>query len=324
MTFLSQLVLDKVRSFGTLAEAADFFNVRIVDLDVWAECPSSVPVDAVEKVFDVTKLLPAELRPDGTEIAVMLPWYKSTNPVTAFSVMNVVDRSKMSVMLRYGDAFIVHTRNKLAQGFLEGKCEWAFTVDDDMVLPFGKARAFNDMTGLNLPEEFAGRHTIKRLMSHGKTLVGGLYFGRWKHGKPVYAEAFSDENEAKWVRSKPRDLLKPTRWVGTGCMLIHRSVFQDIQQKFPHLKNQWFTSSEHDLRSAMNESMAILMDSRASAEARVARSTEIMDCAIAKANRNSGLGMGEDVIFCHRAAQAGHQPFVDLGLICGHIGSSTF
>ena len=34
--------------------------------------------------------------------------------------------------------------------------------------------------------------------------------------------------------------------------------------------------------------------------------------------------MGEDVTFCIRAAAAGHQPHVDLGLICGHQGSKIY
>jgi hypothetical protein len=43
-----------------------------------------------------------------------------------------------------------------------------------------------------------------------------------------------------------------------------------------------------------------------------------------KSTRNSQLGMGEDVQFCIRAAQAGHQPHVDLGVMCGHLGSMSF
>ena len=40
--------------------------------------------------------------------------------------------------------------------------------------------------------------------------------------------------------------------------------------------------------------------------------------------KSSRLNSGEDQTFCRRAAKVGHQPFVDLGLVCGHIGSTVF
>jgi len=41
-------------------------------------------------------------------------------------------------------------------------------------------------------------------------------------------------------------------------------------------------------------------------------------------DNNSKLGTGEDVIFCHRARQAGHQPYVDLDCVAGHCGSHVY
>ena len=47
---------------------------------------------------------------------------------------------------------------------------------------------------------------------------------------------------------------------------------------------------------------------------------EMLEAAATDARTSSTLGMGEDVQFCIRAAQAGHQPHVDFALRCGHIG----
>jgi hypothetical protein len=242
----------------------------------------------------------------------------------AFSVMSLLGRAKTAQtasMLDFGDAFIVHSRNKLADQFLRTKMEWMLTIDDDMVVPFGNAQLFNSFTHFNLPERFAGLHVIDRLLSHGKTLVGALYIGRWEHGKAMYGEG-CDPQELKYAKSGPHDVCKPTRWVGTGCKLIHRSVFEDIEKKFPHLARganglggQWFTSSEHDLRAAVEKAIAM---------ADPAAAMRYISDALTVSKRNSSMGMGEDVQFCIRATQAGHQAHVDLGCLCGHIGSYCY
>lgn len=235
-------------------------------------------------------------------------------------------------MLRWGDAFIIHSRNVLAQDFLKTGIEWQLCIDDDMVVPWGDAKWYRAFTGFHIPDRFAGLHTIDRLLSHGKTLVGALYFGRWVGGKPVYAEAQDKAGveEAKFAARGPHDVCKITRWVGTGCMLIHRSVYLDIEKRFPHLARNpdkgddgnWFTPDGGDIRGPFREALQILNDSGAP-EGRMAKACEILEAAerhVAK----QGLGIGEDVSFCLRAADAGHSAHVDLGLMCGHVGSAVY
>lgn len=260
-----------------------------------------------------------------------MPWYKSAHPKTVFSILSLWDRRRMAASLDYGDAFIAHSRNKLADHFLKSKLEWMLTVDDDMILPMGNAALFRSFTMTKMADKFAGLNTLDRLLSHGKTLVGALYFGRWKHGKPVYAEGADDKTEEAWVRSGPHDVVKPTRWVGTGCLLIHRSVFLDIEAKFPALARndkgafgQWFTSSEHDLTKCTAKAKEILADESIPFEERVRQAAAQLDVGTRLSGRNAGLGVGEDVIFCRRALQAGHQPHVDCGLVCGHAGENIY
>jgi hypothetical protein len=268
------------------------------------------------------------------DVFVALPWYKSSNPLTAFSVMGLIDRRRTAITLNFGDAFVVHSRNTLADAFLRTDMEWMLTVDDDMVVPFGNGDWFNLFTGMNLPEPFRSFNALDRLLSHGKTLIGALYFGRWRGGSAIFAEAFTDKTVCESLRKKPIDAVRPTKWVGTGCMLIHRSVYLDIEKKFPHLARNreggtrggnWFTSSEHDLKSGVDRILDELDQSmgRWSMET-LHRVHQQLTQARALAKHNSGLGVGEDVIFSARAAAAGHQPFVDLGLICGHVGHETY
>lgn len=267
--------------------------------------------------------LPAEQLREGRNVFVALPWYKSASPLTSFSLLAMADRTRMAFGLGFGDAFIAHSRNNLATQFVNSSLEWMLMVDDDMILPFGDAKWFNGVTHLNLPEKFAGMHTLNRLLSHGKTLVGAMYFGRWRKGHPVFAEGIP--TEAFLRKNGPIDELRPTRWVGTGVCLFHRTVFLDVERQFPQLSReandgtgQWFTTFEHDLQKEID---TIVKDGPGQDMSDVIRRLEL---ARKKSSVHSSRGMGEDVQMCIRATQAGHQPHVDLGLWCGHVGNFCY
>lgn len=259
-------------------------------------------------------------------LMVAMPSYKSTHPMTLFSLLALLEKRKSHRVLDFGDAYVTHTRNKCADVFLDSTCEWLFTVDDDMIVPFGNAKVFNSYTGFDLPEKFAGLDSIDRLLSHGKTLIGGLYFGRHGHGKPMYAEGCRSPEEAAFARRAPHDMIKPCRWVATGCLLVHRSVFEDIEKRFPRLSRvnnrmggQWFSPSEHTLMDGVDRVSQMLSNGPMTGE-KALKAHEMIEGLKQEAQHNSSLGTGEDVTFCIRAAAAGHQPHVDLGLVCGHIG----
>lgn len=268
---------------------------------------------------------------EGKKVAILLPFYKSTTPQTTFSLLKLLDRQKMTVMQRSGDAFIVHTRNSLANAFVKSGIEWSYWCDDDMVMPCGDAEWFNRETGFNFPPQFAGVHTLNRLMSHNKTLVGGLYFGRNAKGDPMYNEGIIDPIEKAFARSAPHDVIKPTAWVATGAMLVHRQVYLDIQKRFPSLAPQtatdgwhYFSRSETELARASQLALSVLEDQNAPPEARLAKVKELLETARDRGTKSRSLSEGEDVTFCKRAAQAGHQPYVDFGTVCGHIGTCVY
>jgi len=262
------------------------------------------------------------------KVLVAFPWYKSTHPLTAFSVMQLVDRRRTATALGFGDAFIAHNRNNIADSFLASGLDWLLTIDDDTIVPFGDAAWFREQTGwLWYPEPFASFNILDRLMSHGKTLVGALYFGRSPKGLAVYAES---PKEPEYARGGPHDQVKPTNWVGTGAMLIHRTVFEDIEKKFPALARgnmgkggNWFSSSEHNLLAGVTKVKEMLsvgaMDGEKSLKA-----YQMIDAVLREAKHTSPLGVGEDVTLCRRAREAGHQPYVDMGLIVGHVGHCCY
>jgi hypothetical protein len=115
----------------------------------------------------------------------------------------------------------------------------------------------------------------------------------------------------------------PTKWVATGCLLIHRTVFSDISKKYPHLEGGWFSPSEHDLVAGVNGALAALQ-SNSDPQDRVLKALSLLADCQARADAVSKLGTGEDVIFSLRAAAAGHTPHVDTGLVLGHVGNYVF
>lgn len=264
------------------------------------------------------------------KVLIAMPWLKHTNPLTAFSIMGLHDPRRTGLLMHAGDAFVAHSRNRCADSFLRSGLEWMLMVDDDMMLPFGNAGYFNTHSGFNLPEKFAGMHTLDRLLSHGKTLVGGLYFGRHPNGAPMYSEGASAEEADRIRRRAPEDRIAPTNWVATGCMMVHKSVFEDIEKTFPILARNpdgkggnWFTSSEHELREGLAKLEKELLTGSMTAE-RGAMALDRIVSLRRHAEKNSSLGMGEDVQFCIRAKQSGHQPYVDFGLVCSHIGTAHY
>lgn len=223
----------------------------------------------------------------GRDIFVGFPCYKTTNPVTAFAMLAMAldfGRDKIRFDMSIGDAMIYHSRNVLAQKFLETDAKYLLMIDDDIIPCIGRPMWMRSTVpaARNIPDLPLQRHTIHRLIGSGKTLIGGAYFGR-QEGAPLMC---SERELANRVRVYD-DAVAPVDWVGTGCILIHRKVFSDIQAKFPELQSE--KQGEpfdffHPIKSTM----------------------------------------GEDVSFCHRAKLAGHQPHVDLGLPVFHVGYKTY
>lgn len=261
-------------------------------------------------------------------VMLVCPWLKHVHPVTAFCVAQLADKRRTSMMLNYGDAFVAHSRNTCADLFLKSDLEYMLTVDDDMLLPFGNSKFFNAYMGYDIPEPFCSYNVLDRLMSHKKTLIGALYFGRSKTiNWPLYGEG---KAEIEYARGAPYDCIKQTRWVGTGCLLIHRSVFEDIEKRFPHLGRgpngmggHWFSTSEHNLLDHVHRTHKFLATGPMTGEKSL-KAYEMLEGALRDAKRQSCLGCGEDVQFSLRATESGHPVFIDFGAIAGHIGYHTY
>jgi hypothetical protein len=154
-----------------------------------------------------------------------------------------------------------HARNTACQKLLELGWEYLFFLDDDVICP---------------PD------TIPRLISHRLPIVSGLYYRRMMPLVPVMLR--NSPEGPQWVSSYPEKSLIEVDLVGAGCLLIHRSVLENL----PPLSNRcrWFQwqCDRTDLQ---------LLD------------------------RTS-----EDFTFMVHAKNHGYKIYVDTGIQCKHLGLS--
>lgn len=223
----------------------------------------------------------------GRDIFVGLSWYKTSNPVTTMVLTALAldfGKDKIRFDLVMGDAMIYHSRNKIAQKFLETDAKWLFLLDDDMIPSIGRAAWYRSWVpdSKNASDQALSRGVLHRLIGSGKTLVGAGYFGRQEGGKLVCSHPSLGEEARAYA-----DKVVPVDWIGTGCLLIHRKVFESIREKYPELKSS---------NPLMPFDYFLPM----------------------------GSGNGEDVSFCKRAKAAGHQTYIDLGIPVKHVGYKTY
>jgi len=224
---------------------------------------------------------------EGRDIMVGWPWYKTTNPVTAaINVALALDfgRDRIRFDMSIGDAMIYHSRNVLVEKFMDTDAKWLFMMDDDIIPSIGRPswmRHWVPSTNKVLDAPLQ-RHVLHRLIGANKTLVGGAYFGR-QEGALIMCSDRSLGARAKVYE----DAIVAVDWVATGCLLIHRNVFTDIQKKFPEQATPNNLAYKFDYFLPTKES-------------------------------------GEDVAFCNRAKLAGHQPHIDLGTPIFHVGYKLY
>lgn len=98
-----------------------------------------------------------------------------------------------------------HARNQLTKVMLRNGSAWMLFLDDDVIPP---------------PD------TFDKLSSLNKEIVSGVYWKR--QGKIVPTAYRQTSSNPMPIPSVVGDLPVPVDFVGAGCLLIHRSVFETI------------------------------------------------------------------------------------------------
>lgn len=281
---------EKVKELGK-EEVGRLLDVPPGVLSQFVSGKKSPGLATCQKILDLWGMFPGEQLPVeekplwvGRDVCLCLPWYKETYPNTVLCIMAMWDKTTMRMELRSDDSMITRSRNQLAKRFLDTGCTWSVWFDDDMVFPFGHAGIYMTITNMrHLPQKFLGVHTINRLISHGKTIVGGCYWDRRGGGKLI-------AGGGNIMKSIPSDSLQPVGFVGTGCLAVHRQVFLDIAAKYPDTMHADSLGNESGFFTNIQTPQRML---------------------------------GEDESFAVRANEAGHPSYLDLAIVCGHIGQNV-
>lgn len=191
----------------------------------------------------------------------------------AISIMNLYhDRhSRIGQVIRVeAGGLISRGRNEIVAAFLESSCDWLFMIDSDERMTVD---AFDKLVAV--------AHSVER------PFVAGLYFGQWNSGVDIYAQPIPlifDHHE-NGTQYQPLDDYPPNKVIavaaaGTGCLLVHRSVFEAIRD----------TSTQHEAR----------------------RWCWFQDLPV------NGEWFGEDMYFCRRVETLGFPMVAHTGVILDH------
>lgn len=132
-----------------------------------------------------------------------------------------------------GGTMLVAKRNTLVQVFLGTHCDALLFLDSDMT---------------------PAPDVAQRLLSHGKGIVGAMYFGR-EPGAP-YPHAGLDLPDGRQQPINPGQGLQVVDWVGTGALLIRREVLAPMTPP-------WFTLPADGAGSGRGEDLAFCRRARA-------------------------------------------------------------
>lgn len=195
-----------------------------------------------------------------------------------------------------------HSRNLIADDFLNTSAEWLFWIDSDTLVPAG---------------------ALSRLLALGKTLASGLYFGKNPPHPPIaYYRNAGDgtympiDRMEKWEKGE----ILPVDAVGMGCVLTHRSVFEDIKANFRMLQLM-----DGGITVVHNSDLVGALEKNGKSDGKVIRGQyrqRLMEPTITNL-RFPFFMIGnlrtEDIHFFDIARRAGHKVWLDTSIECGHL-----
>lgn len=178
----------------------------------------------------------------GRDIFVGFLSYKFTNPITTMVLTAIaldLGRDKVRFDLECGNSDIQQARANLAKKFLETEAKYLLMLDDDMIPCIGRPPWMQNWVpaARTVHEKPLQRHIVSRLLNANKTIVSAAYFERRESDVPKIV--CSDQKLAARAKTY-EDAVVEVDWAGTGAMLVHRSVFEDISRREPELNGNFF------------------------------------------------------------------------------------
>jgi hypothetical protein len=215
--------------------------------------------------------LKAETQPMARTLAVLIPHTGEVSSEWCLKLKDLQMPAGSQLFMSRGMPIDV-TRESMVDTALKAGFEWIFFLDSDVILP---DKALETLFSHKIPL-INGIYKAKK--------PGGFWWAAWMRTKaPTGSEAFAP------IESWTGRLIQ-VDVIGTGCMLIHRSVFEKIREKYPDLP--FFLWAKE-------------------------RSPKVLD----KLNLPDPMmrEVSEDFYFCLLAKLSGFPIVVDTEVKCGHI-----
>src|SRR3990167_70817 len=196
-------------------------------------------------------------------------------------------------------------RNYITREFLKSKAEWLKWLDADNTDKI---------------------YSIRRLLDTHKTLVTGLYTKRQEEAEPIAYQKNSDGEYYHIDDFVPGQII-PSATAGVGGCLVHRSVFEDIQNNYRMfdlvpgggvevVQKGRIIGNVFD--EAMDENDGMVINGVQHRRLRLSKKEKPFPFFMLKDGRT------EDHGFFEMAAGAGHQLWCDTGVEIGHIGERVY
>lgn len=268
-------------------------------ISMWTK-RNKFPLEAVAKLLEfdpspLAAITPLYTNPvPGKKLAILMPLIGPAEPKCMDALIKLYDPREMTFRrLAFNNLSVA--RNALAAWALREGFEWLYWRDGDMVEPCGDPAFFKEAAELpQMPDVFAGLHTIFRLLHHKKTLASVAYVSRSMSAIPQ----FGGDPQANRIemRRGPQNRIIERPTCGFGGMLTHRSVFEDIAR-----------TQGDEIRVKKDGAMF----KRWNYEYAFFHPIDVETPA-------------DDFPFVIRAAKAGHKCYVDLAVQAAHIGDRAY
>jgi hypothetical protein len=186
------------------------------------------------------------------------------------------------------ETILPRSRNLVAHGFLKGTAQWSLWIDSDIIPTIGDPGWYRAIVrDPSLKPEMMSFHFIKRLLSHNKAFVGGVYSTRRRDGPLVIQPDLHPRNKtdieiSNAIRKCASSGLYEVAWLNAGLCLIHRSVFNDVRKANPDREPKTEKEPYPFFSTLGND--------------------------------------GEDKAFSELAARAGYKLYLDTELFAAHLG----
>lgn len=180
-----------------------------------------------------------------------------------------------------GDALIARSRNHVAKYFLESDCDVLWITDGDMVF--------------EAPDILRICRTVSKDKGQKYAIVGGAYVTRQPPHRPALRLP-----EGVVVRfSRDNHELVEVDYLATGCLAIHRKVFEKLRTDMVESHGMAYSTGPDDY-------------------------WPFFSTFLNEVRENWHEELSEDYAFAKRAKDAGFTSWLDPSIRLGHVGTYVF